>query len=69
MLEIPNGLRKRPDCQGCNKKESALMLIRGLFLCGDCVVKLQNAQKENILKIVQENGNQNRQDNRSEILG
>ena len=55
-LEVKSGLKIRPDCQGCNKKESALMVVRGLFLCGDCIIKIQNSQQEQMLKIIKENG-------------
>ena len=58
-MEIKSGLRlkKRPDCEGCGAKESALMVVVGKMLCGDCVLKIQEAQKRSMLKILEENGN------------
>ena len=42
--KVPSGMKVRPDCQvsDCkNPKESALCLMAGKWVCGDCAMKKQ----------------------------
>lgn len=39
---ITQEIQKRPDCQNINckqPKETALVLVAGLWVCGDCAMK------------------------------
>ena len=44
----------RPECgvKGC--KESAMMAYGGKWICGGCMVKIMNKQKENQSKEIEE---------------
>ena len=45
---------KRPDCQICDKKESAIIVIRGAFMCGECVMMWQRRQNKKNKKEIEE---------------
>jgi len=44
----------RPDCEGCGKKEAGLVIVNGLILCGECVMKLQKQASKRTKMILEE---------------
>jgi len=43
---------KRPRCDNCSGE--ALMIINGLNLCGDCIIKLDNRKKEQMIEALKD---------------
>ena len=33
---------RRLDCQKCGKKEGAIILVYGKYVCGECYLKVEN---------------------------
>ena len=45
---------KKPDCETCGAKEQGWINVSGMWICGECVMELQNIKKKEIKNIINE---------------